>query len=55
MPEPNSLNRSLVAFEQDSTLVAVIDMGQSSWLVVGKLRAIVGTNMGGHPTGDEQV
>ena len=35
MPEPNSLDRSLVALEQDSTLVAVIDMGQSSWLVAG--------------------
>ncbi len=33
--ELNSLSRSLVALEQDSTLVAVIDMGQSSWLVAG--------------------
>src|SRR3546814_8567391 len=28
-------HRSLVAFEQDSTLVAVIAMSQSSWLVAG--------------------
>src|SRR3546814_12526901 len=28
-------HRSLVAFEQDSTLVAVIEMSQSSWLVAG--------------------
>jgi transposase len=35
MPELNRLNRSLTALEQDSTLIAVIDMGQSSWLVAG--------------------
>lgn len=35
MPELNGLSRSLVAFEQDSTLIAVIDMSQSSWLVAG--------------------
>jgi len=35
MPELNSLSRSLVTLEQDSTLIAVIDMSQSSWLVAG--------------------
>lgn len=35
MPELNGLSRSLVALEQDSTLIAVIDMSQSSWLVAG--------------------
>ena len=35
MPELNSLSRSLVALEQDRTLIAVIDMSQSSWLVAG--------------------
>ena len=35
MPELNSLSRSLVGLEQDSTLIAVIDMSQSSWLVAG--------------------
>ena len=35
MPQPNDLSRSLVTFEQDSTLIAVIEMGQSSWLVAG--------------------
>ena len=29
----NDLSRSLVALEQDATLIAVIEMGQSSWLV----------------------
>src|ERR1700740_724545 len=33
MPQPNDLGRSLVALDQDSTLVAVIEMGQASWLV----------------------
>ena len=31
----NDLSRSLVAFEQDSTLVAVIELSSSSWLVGG--------------------
>ena len=33
MPKPNDLSRSLVALDQDSTLIAVIEMSQSSWLV----------------------
>lgn len=35
MPHSNDLSRSLVTLEQDSTLIAVIEMGQSSWLVAG--------------------
>ena len=35
MPQPNDLSRSLVILEQDATLTAVIEMGQSSWLVAG--------------------
>lgn len=35
MPKPNDLSRSVVVLEQDSTLVAVIEMSQSSWLVAG--------------------
>jgi len=35
MPKLNDLSRSLVALEQDATLIAVIEMGQSSWLVAG--------------------
>jgi len=35
MPKFNDLSRSLVAFDQDSTLVAVIEMGSASWLVGG--------------------
>ena len=35
MPKFNDLSRSLVAFEQDSTIVAAIEMSSSSWLVGG--------------------
>jgi hypothetical protein len=36
MPQPlNDLSRALVALEQDATLIAVIEMSQSSWLIAG--------------------
>src|SRR3954471_22753728 len=35
MPKPNDLSRSLTAFEQDSTLIVVIERSQASWLVAG--------------------
>jgi transposase len=35
MTPVDDLSRSLVAFEQNSTLVAVVEMSQSSWLVTG--------------------
>jgi len=36
MPERiDDLNRALVAFDQDSTMVVVIELSQSSWLVAG--------------------
>jgi transposase len=35
MAKPNDLSRSLVPFEPSSTLVAVIEMSLSSWLVAG--------------------
>jgi transposase len=40
MPQPNDLSRSLVALDQDSTIIAVIEMSQSSWLVAGVLPGI---------------
>src|SRR6187397_3371543 len=33
MPQSNDLSRSLTALDQDSTLIAVVEMSQSSWLV----------------------
>jgi transposase len=35
MPQPNDLSRSLTALDQNSTIIAVIEMSQSSWLVGG--------------------
>ncbi len=35
MHKPDDLSRSLVAFEPDATLVAVIEMSLSTWLVAG--------------------
>jgi hypothetical protein len=37
MPQPNDLSRSLVALDQNSTIIAVVEMSQSSWLVGGVL------------------
>src|SRR5947209_18237347 len=39
MPQLNDLSRSLVILEQDATLIAVIEMGQSNWLVAGVERS----------------
>src|SRR4051794_29148911 len=35
MPQPNDLSRSPIALNQDDTLIAVIEMSRSSWLVAG--------------------
>ncbi len=35
MPNANGLNKCLTVFDQDSTVVAVVEMSQSSWLVAG--------------------
>ena len=40
MPQPNDLSRSLVALDQDSTIIAVVELSQSSWLVGGILPAL---------------
>jgi transposase len=44
MPQRDDLSRSLVPFQQDSTLVAVVEMSRSSWLVAGIVPGI-----GRHP------
>ena len=44
MPQPNDLSRSRVPFEQDATIVAVVEMSQSSWLV-----AAIVPGLGRHP------
>src|SRR6201982_569774 len=40
MPQPNDLSRSPVALDQDSTIITVVEMSQSSWLVAGMLPGI---------------
>ena len=40
MSQPNDLSRSLVALDQNSTIIAVIEMSQSSWLVGGVVPGI---------------
>ena len=35
MPQANDLSRCLTALDQDSTVIAVIEMSQASWLVAG--------------------
>ena len=40
MPKSNDLSRSLVALDENSTLIAVVDMSQSSWLVAGRLPGV---------------
>src|SRR5207237_678051 len=40
MPQLSDLSRSLVALDQDSTIIAVVELSQSSWLVAGVLPGI---------------
>jgi transposase len=40
MPKVNDLSRCLTALDQDSTLIAVIEMSQSSWLVAASVPGI---------------
>ena len=40
MPQPNDLSRSLVTLDQNSTIIAVVELSQSSWLVAGVLPGV---------------
>src|ERR1700730_17346103 len=40
IPQLNDSSRSLVALDQDSTIIAVVELSQSSWLVAGVLPGI---------------
>ena len=35
MSQPNNLRRCHTTLDQDSSLIAVVEMSQSSWLVAG--------------------
>jgi transposase len=37
MPQAHDFSKSLVPFENDTTLVAVIELSQSSWLIAGSV------------------
>ena len=41
MPGTNDLSRSLVSLDEDDTLIVVVEMSQSSWLVAGLLPGVV--------------
>jgi transposase len=40
MPQVDDLSPSLVELNQDTTLVAVVEMSQSSWLVAGLIPGV---------------
>jgi len=40
MPQPNDLSRSLSPFVQGNTLVAVIELSLTSWLVAGVIPGV---------------
>ena len=40
MPQQNDLSRSLTSFEQATTLVAVIELSLSSWLIAGAIPGV---------------
>jgi hypothetical protein len=37
MPQAHDFSKSLVPFDNDTTLVAVIELSQSSWLIAGSV------------------
>ena len=40
MAQPNDLSRSLIALDQNSTIISVVELSQSRWLVAGMLPGI---------------
>src|SRR3954453_10575984 len=42
MPQANDSSRCLLTLEQDSTLIAVVELSQASWLVAGIVPAVEG-------------
>jgi len=40
MPKPNDLSRSPVALDENTTLIAVIEMGLASWLIAGRVPGV---------------
>jgi transposase len=40
MPQQNDLSRSLIPFEQSTTVVAVIELSKSTWLITATIPGI---------------
>ncbi len=40
MPQPDDLSKSLTPFVQNNTLVAVVELSLSSWLITGLLPGV---------------
>jgi transposase len=40
MPQSNDLSRSRIALAQDSTIIAVVEMSQASWLVAAMVPSV---------------
>jgi transposase len=40
MPQSNDMSRSLVCFDQDASLIAVIELSKSSWLIAGTVPGV---------------
>jgi transposase len=40
MPKPNDLSRSVIALDQESTLLAVIELSLESWLIAARIPGI---------------
>ena len=40
MPKPNDLSRSPVALDENTTLIAVIEMGLARWLIAGRVPGV---------------
>ncbi len=47
MSKPSDLSRSTIPFKQDDTLIAVVEVSQSSWLVAGIVPGFVSNRNAG--------
>jgi hypothetical protein len=46
MPQPNDLSRSLVALDQNSTIIAVVEMSEALVVLSGGLQAVLQASVG---------
>ena len=55
MPKPVDLSKSLAALDQDSTLIVVIELSQSSWLVAARAPGLARDPLKKLPPDPEQL